>query len=101
MLDFGRITGFEWDLGNAGKNFYLHGVEDVEAEQVFLDPQLVLLEDIDHSQDEPRFNVLGVIPSGRFLHVTFTLRYSNTVIRVISARDMETSEEIRYVQEGT
>ena len=101
MLDFSRITGFEWDRGNAGKNFYLHGVADIEAEQVFLDPQLVLLEDIDHIQDEPRFNVLGVISSGRFLHVTFTMRDSNTVIRVISARDMETNEEIRYVQEGT
>ena len=100
MLDLSRIAGFEWDRGNAGKNFYLHNVDDAEAEQVFLDPQLMILDDIDHSQYEPRFNALGVILSGRFLHVTFTMRNSNTVIRVISARDMETNEEIRYVQEG-
>ena len=100
MIDISRVTGFQWDNGNAGKNLYLHGVEDFEAEQVFLDQQLIILDDIDHGQDEVRFNVLGVTPQGRFLHVTFTMRNANTVIRVISARDMEPNEEIRYVQEG-
>ena len=101
MIDFSRIAGFQWDDGNAGKNFYLHGVEDSEAEQVFLDRQLIILDDIAHSQDEPRFNALGVTLRGRFLHVTFTMRNANTLIRVISARDTEPNEEIRYVQEGT
>ena len=100
MIDFSRVTGFQWDDGNIGKNSYLHGVEDHESEQVFLDQQLLILDDIDHSQDEVRFNALGVTARGRFLHVTFTMRDADTFIRVISARDMETDEEIRYVQEG-
>ena len=100
MIDFSGVAGFQWDQGNAGKNLYLHGVEDSEAEQIFLDQQLLVLDDIDHSEDETRFNALGVTPQGRFLHVTFTMRDSNTMIRVISARDMEPNEEIRYVQEG-
>lgn len=101
MIDFSQVIGFQWDDGNAGKNFYLHGVEDREAEQVFSDWQLVILDDIDHNQDEVRFNALGVTARERFLHVTFTMRNANTFIRIISARDMETNEEIRYVQEGT
>ena len=100
MIDLSQATGFQWDQGNTGKNRLLHGVEDSEAEQVFLDRQLVILNDIDHSQSEARFNALGVTLRGRFLHVTFTMRNANAMIRVISARDMEPNEEIRYVQEG-
>ena len=100
MIDFRQVTGFQWDQDNIGKNLLLHGVEDSEAEQVFLDHQLIILDDIDHSQDEARFNAIGVTLRGRFLHVTFTMRNANALIRVISARDMEPNEEIRYVQEG-
>ena len=100
MIDLSQATGFQWDQGNTGKNRLLHGVEDSEAEQVFLDRQLVILNDIDHSQSEARFNALGVTLRGRFSHVTFTMRNVNAMIRVISARDMEPNEEIRYVQEG-
>ena len=100
MIDFSQVSGFQWDDGNIGKNLRLHGVEDSEAEQVFLDRQLIILDDIDHSQDEARFNAIGVTLRGRFLHVTFTMRDANALIRVISARDMEPNEEIRYVQEG-
>lgn len=101
MFDLSRVAGFQWDEGNAGKNLYLHGVADFESEQIFLDPQLLVLDDIDHSEDEARYNALGVTLRGRFLHVTFTMRNFSTIIRVISARDMEPNEEIRYVQEGT
>ena len=100
MIDLSQVTGFQWDDGNIGKNFLLHSVEDTEAEQVFQDRQFIILDDIDHSQDEARFNALGVTLRGRFLHVTFTMRNANAMIRVISARDMEPNEEIRYVQEG-
>ncbi len=101
MFDFNRIVGFQWDEGNTNKNFHLHGVEDFEAEQIFLDPQLLVLDDINHSEDEARYNALGVTRRGRFLHVTFTMRNFNTSIRIISARDMERNEEVQYVREGT
>ena len=100
MIDFSQVTGFQWDRGNDRKNFDLHDVTQSEAELVFSDPRLIIVEDIEHSHDETRFNALGFIPTGRFLHVTFTMRNLNTIIRVISARDMDEQEETIYV-EGT
>ena len=34
MIDLAKITGFEWDGGNARKN-EMHGVSTAEAEQIF------------------------------------------------------------------
>ncbi|MXY84646.1 MAG: BrnT family toxin, partial [Gemmatimonadetes bacterium] len=45
------------------------------------------------------FHALGVTQVGRRLHVTFTLREANTLIRVISARSMSRKERTRYEQE--
>ena len=50
-LNLARITGFQWDSGNAEKNTK-HGVERFEAEQVFFNDPLLLLADIRHSQIE-------------------------------------------------
>ncbi|GAB7025622.1 BrnT family toxin [Geotalea toluenoxydans] len=95
MIDLHRITGFDWDIGNARKN-EKHGVSQAEAEQVFFNEPLVSLADAVHSVQEPRFHALGVTEEGRLLHVTFTLRYDNTRLRVISARDMHRKERTFY-----
>ena len=58
MIDLQRIAGFDWDDGNARKNDK-HGVTMAEAEQVFFNKPLLLLEDSDHSQDEPRIHALA------------------------------------------
>jgi uncharacterized DUF497 family protein len=42
---------------------------------------------------------LGHTDAGRLLHVTFTLRHNDTVIRVISARPMHRKERFRYEEE--
>ncbi len=42
MIDFERITGFDWDEGNRRKNFDSHGVADFEAEEIFLDPRVTM-----------------------------------------------------------
>ena len=99
MLDLGRIVGFGWDDGNARKNLDKHGVSQKEAEEVFLDPIILVLEDVKHSQAEERFQALGESASGRRLHVTFTLR-NGTKIRVISARQMHRKERALYDQES-
>jgi hypothetical protein len=52
MMDLALITGFDWDDGNARKN-EKHGVSVSEAEQVFFNQPLLLLDDVKHSQDEP------------------------------------------------
>jgi uncharacterized DUF497 family protein len=83
MLDLPKITGFEWDDGNARKN-EKHGVSAAEAEQVFFNSPLLLLADAKHSQIEARHHALGLSDEGRVLHITFTLR--GPLIRVISAR---------------
>jgi uncharacterized protein len=97
MIDLRSITGFNWDDGNARKN-EKHGVSMAEAEQVFFNAPLLLLEDTAHSQQEPRLHALGKTDDGRALHISFTLRQSGTWIRVISARDMHRKERVIYEQ---
>jgi uncharacterized protein len=94
MIDLSRIVGFDWDKGNERKN-EAHGVTQYEAEQVFfMDP--LITDDITHSQKEPRYRALGVTETGRMLAVIFTLRAEETLIRVISARDMSRKERKHY-----
>ena len=97
MVDFTRITGFDWDDGNIRKNDK-HGVSQAEAEQLFFNDPLLVLEDERHSGNESRYHALGKTDMGRLLHVTFTLRFDATGIRVISARDMHRKERAIYEQ---
>ena len=99
MIDWERIRRFDWDEGNSRKSVDRHGVSQVEAEQVFFNEQLLVLEDERHSGREARFHALGRTDAGRLLHVTFTLRHNDTMIRVISARPMHRKERLRYEEE--
>lgn len=96
MIELAQIVGFDWDDGNVRKNEQ-HGVSNAEAEQLFFN-QPLLLPDLQHSQSEQRYHALGKTDDGRLLHVTFTLRRRDTVIRVISARDMHRKERVFYEQ---
>ena len=95
MIDLTKITGFEWDEGNARKNVK-HGVSMAEAEQVFFNIPLLVLEDIKHSRLELRFHALGKTDRVRLLHVTYTLRQAGEKIRDISARDLHRKERAIY-----
>ena len=95
MINFDAISGFDWDDGNRRKNDK-HGVSMSEAEQVFFNAPLLLPEDANHSQLEPRLHALGKTDLGRLLHITLTLRDDTTLIRVISARDMHRKERAIY-----
>ena len=97
MISLSQIAGFDWDEGNARKN-EKHGVSMAEAEQVFFNAPLLILEDGAHSQQEARLHALGKSDDGRALHATFTLRQSGLLIRVISARDMHRKERAIYEQ---
>jgi uncharacterized protein len=92
--------GFDWDKGNSRKNADKDGVNQAEAEQVFFNEPLLVLEDIRHSSQEPRLHVLGQTDEGRLLHITFTLRHQGTLIRIISARDMHRKEREIYGKEN-
>jgi len=98
-MELERIAGFDWDDANSRKSDEKHGVTQAEAEQVFLNEPLLILDDMKHSESEPRFHALGRSTAGRRLHVTFTVRGAGTLIRVISARNMSRQERARYEQE--
>ena len=97
MIDLSKISGFDWNEGNSLKNAK-HSVSIAESEQVFFNAPLLLLADVKHSQQEPRFHALGKTDADRLLHITFTLRDQGKNIRVISARDMHRKERIIYEQ---
>jgi hypothetical protein len=97
MADLSKVIGFEWDDGNARKNEQ-HEVSMAEAEQVFFNSPLLVLPDPKHSAAEPRFHALGRTNDGRRLHISFALRESGQLIRVISARDMHRKERASYEQ---
>lgn len=97
MIDLSQIVGFDWDAGNARTSREKHGISQAEAESVFVNDPLIVSEDIKHSAEQ-RFNALGGTLEGRLLHVTFTMRQSDTLVRVISARDMNRKErQIREI----
>jgi uncharacterized DUF497 family protein len=100
MLDFDRIIGFDWDAGNVRKNSEKHDVSQTETEQVFFNDPLLIATDDRHSRDEQTFNALGMTDTGRYLHITFTLRESGSKIRVVSARPMSRKERLRYDEEA-
>ena len=91
MIDLAKVTGFDWDAGNARKNDK-HDVSMAETEQMFFNASLLLLDDVAHSQRELRVHALGKTDEGRTLHITFTVRKAGQLIRVISARDMHQKE---------
>ncbi len=89
-----KSTGFEWDEHNAEKNWQRHRVAPSECEEVFFNRPLMVADDIKHSEKENRFYALGHTDAGRHLFIVFTVRRS--LIRVISARDMNRKEMETY-----
>lgn len=91
-----QCTAFEWDVGNAEKNWEGHEVSRGEAEETFFNRPLVVAPDAEHSGREARYAALGRTEEGRRLTIIFTVR--GTLIRVISARDMSRRERRIYEQ---
>jgi uncharacterized DUF497 family protein len=98
MIDWAQITGFDWDEGNSRKSVEKHSVYQSETEQIFFNEPLLVLEDSKHNQKEARYHALGKTDDARLLHITFTLRDTGTLVRVISARDMHRKERAIYEQ---
>ena len=92
--ELAACTGFEWDAGNAEKNWERHQVTRGECEQVFFQRPILVAPDRMHSQREPRDAALGTTADGRRLSIVFTIR--DSLIRVISARDTSKAERRRY-----
>ena len=98
MIDLTKITGFEWDRGNIDKSYQKHRITPNEAEEVFLDEDILLLEDIKHSRQEERFEAIGKTIKGMILFLAFTIRRNK--IRIISARATNKKERRQYEQKS-
>ena len=92
-----NCTGFDWDEGNAEKNWLRHQVASNECEQVFFNEPLIVADDIKHSADEKRWYLLGRTDAGRLLFIVFTVR--GNLIRIISAIDMNKNEREKYYEQ--
>ena len=93
-----NCEGFEWDDGNAKKNWYLHRVTDGECEEIFFNLPISIIFDKKLKKNEPRYIALGRTNADRRLFIVFVVR--NRLIRVISARDMTRSDERRYEEKA-
>ena len=87
---------FEWDERKNRENRRRHKVSFEEAQSVFLDENALRFFDPDHSQDEDRFLMLGMSFTLRVLVVCHCYREDDSVIRIISARKADKSEQSDY-----
>ncbi|MDP2279963.1 MAG: BrnT family toxin [Nitrospirota bacterium] len=73
---------FEWDAEKDRDNQAKHDVSFSMAQRAFLDPQRVIVEDMNHSKEEERFYCIGRVGKG-IMTVRFT--YRGNVIRIYGA----------------
>lgn len=94
MMDLNKYTEFEWDKGNVDKSFKKHKISPNEAEEIFLDENLKIIKDINHSQKEKRLIALGKTFTDKKLFIVYTVRGEK--VRIISARPMDKKERRHY-----
>ncbi len=85
---------FDWDPRKNASNRRKLGVSFEEAQTVFYDDRAVLIDDPDEGED--RFILLGLSAALRVLLVCHCYREGEQVIRVISARKANRSEQKEY-----
>lgn len=97
FLVYTKNVKFEWDTDKNKANKAKHGLSFEEALEVFADPNLLEIYDKDHSGDEERYKVIGLLSSKLIIiSVIFTER--GQVIRIISARKANKEEKGIYEQ---
>ena len=84
---------FEWDEGKREANLVKHGVDFVDAVEVFADPPRVERVDRRREYAEERRQAVGTV-RGQVLFVVYTLR--GEVRRLISARRASSNERRAY-----
>ncbi|MEG3839124.1 BrnT family toxin [Microcoleus sp. herbarium14] len=85
------IMEFEFDENKSKINQEKHGIDFVEAQQLWIDPNKIELSA--KTEDEPRFMVIGKI-GGQ--HWSAIITYRQTKIRLISVRRSRTNEVNLY-----
>ena len=87
---------FEWDANKEKTNIKKHGVSFVDAKTAFHDEYAMQFYDPDHSDDEDRFILLGTNHQLITLVICHCFRQTETIIRIISARHADASEQAAY-----
>ena len=85
------MTVFEYDDDKSQANLQKHGIDFVDAQMLWNDPDL--LEIRARTDDEPRFLVIGLIGSK---HWSAVITYRNGAIRLISVRRARQTEVELY-----
>jgi uncharacterized protein len=86
-----RFVEFEFDEAKSRANKSKHGIDFVEAQELWLDEMFVEIPA--RTEDEPRFVVVGMI-SGK--HWSATITYCDYRVRLISVRRARVEEVAIY-----
>ena len=81
------MTSFEFDPAKSETNRTKHGIDFVEAQDLWRDP--MLLEIPVRTDDEPRYLMIGLIDRK---HWSAVITYRGTNVRLISVRRARTEE---------
>jgi len=87
---------FRWDQAKARPNSAKHSVSFEEASSAFGDSLSITIPDLEHSDSEKRYTLMGETFGHRLVVVSHTERGSG--IRIISAR-LATRRELRVYEE--
>ncbi len=90
---------FEWDQQKAKSNHQKHRVSFERAASIFLDPNMLVQYDDEHSSDEERWVTVGIDHRGTLLTVCHTFKAESelaAMIRIFSARKATSKETTQY-----
>ena len=87
---------FTWALQKDQENQNKHGVSFEEAKSAFYDENARLIHDLDHSDSEERFILLGLSYKLRIILVIHCYYEDESIIRIISARKASMHEQNQY-----
>lgn len=96
FVRFPKLLQFEWDENNENKILAKHGIRKAEAEQAVFNRHFLWFDE-KHSNQERRYNLLGISDTGKILFITFIIRKDK--IRIISARLADRRERSTYGKE--
>jgi uncharacterized DUF497 family protein len=88
------VMEFEWDEAKRQKNIRNHGIDFVDAVQIF-DGYTISVEDARFDYGETRYITLGMMRNLLIILVVHTYKGDDT-IRIISARKATKHEQKRY-----
>ena len=74
-----------------------HKIDLFDASAIFFDPFFLSDYDAGHSVTEDRYRIIGKMPNGRLIHVSYTIRAD--VVRLITARKATGKEGELYEQQ--